>query len=227
MIVSSALLTELRSLPDEAICNLPPAQHPAMFRLIMERHNQRLFRVARGIVRDDSEAEDVLQESYVKAFSAVHTFRGEALLLTWLTTIVINEARARLRKRKHVVGLEVLDHVEAGTSKIILLADGKAVENPEAHVARAQVRYLLEQAIDDLPEAYRLVLILRDVQGVSIEDTAVALGLSPNTVKTRLHRARAKLRQHLTQTLGNHLSDSFPFLGARCERITTAVLARL
>lgn len=198
------------------------------FGMIMQRHNQPLFRVARGIVTDDAEAEDVVQETYVKAFAALGDFRGEANLLTWLTRIAINEARARLRRRRRqTVPLDQVDLAQARSGYIVTFPGGQPMENPETLAAHAEIRLLLERAVDGLAEPFRLVFILRDVQGFSIEETAALLDIRPETVKTRLHRARKLLRAALRETLESSLRGTFPFLGQRCERITETVLLRM
>jgi len=196
------------------------------FRAIMQRCNQRLFRIARAVVRDDAEAEDVLQEAYARAFAAFEGFRGEAGVATWLTRIVLNEAHGRLRKRRPTVELEAVEAAQAGAQ--VLSFPGAAMSpDPEADAARGQIRRLLEQAVDELPEPFRLVFMLREVEELSVEETALHLGLNPETVKTRLHRARKRLREALDARLGEVLVGAYPFLGARCERITEAVLRRL
>lgn len=198
------------------------------FRAIMQRHNQPLFRVARGLLADDAEAEDVVQETYVRAFAALDGFRGEARLLTWLTRIALNEARARLRRRKRrTVSLDEVDIAQGAGAEVIGFPGGQPMENPETAAARSQIRLLLERAVDDLDEPFRLVFILREVQGCSVEETADLLDLRPETVKTRLYRARRQLRAALDQTLHSSMRGTFPFLGRRCERITDAVLDRL
>lgn len=197
------------------------------FRVIVQRHNQRLFRVARGIVADDAEAEDVLQESYVRAFAAIGSFRGESSLLTWLTRITINEGRGRLRRRRIQVDLDQIDAARAAGALVLAFPGGHTMEDPEAKAAQAETRLLIERAVDTLPEPFRLVFIMRDVQELSIEETADILDIRPETVKTRLHRARRMLRAALDDTLASAMRGAFPFLGRRCDRITEAVLARL
>ena len=154
-------------------------------------------------------------------------FRGEAGVLTWLTRIVINEARGRLRRRRTTVGVEQLEAAQVAGGEVIMFPTSPAVQNPEADAARAEIRRLLEHAVDDLPEAFRLVFILRDVDDCSIEETATTLGIRPETVKTRLHRARRLMRKALDETLAATMAEAFPFLGARCRRVTDSVLARL
>ena len=196
------------------------------FRAIMKRCNQRLFRIARAVVRDEAEAEDVLQEAYTRAFSAIATFRGEAGIATWLTRIVLNEAHGRLRRRKLTVDL---DQVEAAqeSAQVLNFPGMTKSENPEADAARAQIRRILERAVDALPEPFRLVFILREVEELSVEETADHLNLRVETVKTRLHRARRRLREALDAQLADVMVGAYPFLGTRCERITEAVLRRL
>ncbi len=200
----------------------------AAFAAIMQRYNRRLYRVARGIVRDDAEAEDVLQEAYVRAFAALAEFRGDASLSTWLTRIVLNEALGRFRRRRPSEDLEALDRaVQSGDTRVIMFPGATVPTDPESAAARAQIRRLLEAAIDELPDPFRLVFVMRDIEEMSIDETAVHLGLRPETVKTRLHRARRMLREALDSKLASVLRDTFPFEGARCARITDAVMARL
>jgi RNA polymerase sigma-70 factor (ECF subfamily) len=195
------------------------------FRVIMQRCNQRLFRVARSVVRDESEAEDVVQEAYMRAFAAISEFRAESSLITWLTQITLNEARGRLRKRRPQVGLEALEAAQERGQ--VIMFPRTAGASPESEAARTETRRLMEAAIDELPAAFRLVFILREIEECSVEDTAAQLGLLPQTVKTRLFRARKLLRKALHDKLASSVTEAFPFLGARCERITEAVLGRL
>ena len=197
------------------------------FRHIMKRCNQRLFRAARAVVGSDAEAEDVVQEAYVDAYAKIGGFRGESALLTWLTRIVLNEAYGRLRQRHANVDVEQIDAAQLEPGNVIAFPTTPTNSDPAAALAREQVRRLLEQAIDALPEPFRVVYILREIEECSVEDTALALDLKPETVKTRLFRARRQLRDALHDQLANTLGDAFPFLGARCDRITEAVMQRL
>lgn len=197
------------------------------FRAIMQRGNQRLFRVARGIVRDEAEAEDVVQEAYVRAFAGLAQFRGEASIFTWLTRIVVNEANGRLRKRRNEVGIEEVEAVQSMGAHVIMFPNADASANPEEDVARMQVRRVIERAVDELPDDFRTVFILRDIEDCSVAETAAVLDIREETVKTRLHRARRQLRTALSTSFAATLGEAFPFLGPRCERITEAVLARL
>ncbi len=198
------------------------------FRLIMERNNERLYRVARGIVQNDSEAEDVVQEAYVRAFRKLGGFRAEASLSTWLTRIVLNEAlgRLRLRRRKPTSGPAEIDRAQS-TGELIRFPGLAASDDPERAVSRREIAGLLERAIDALPEAFRVVFLMRAVEEMTVEETAGALAIPEATVKTRLHRARHLLRRSIQAELGAVLSDAFPFAGRRCVRTTEAVLKRL
>ena len=224
-LLSSSVL-DFASLDDtELVARAQRGEAPA-FRAIMQRYNRRLYRVARGIVRDDGEAEDVVQEAYMRAFAHLRHFRGEASFSTWLTRITLNEALGRVRRRRGTVDIEVLDRAAQGDSRILMFPT-VAGSNPEADAAQAQVRTLLERAIDELPDAFRTVFVMRAIEEMSIEETASQLGLRPETVKTRLHRARRLLRQALDRKLVSVLKDAFPFDGARCDRMTGRVLERL
>jgi RNA polymerase sigma-70 factor (ECF subfamily) len=192
----------------------------------MRRNNRRLFRSARSILGSDWEAEEVVQDAYVKAFRALETFREEAQLSTWLTRIVIHEAQGRLRARREHLSLSELDDRAMG--EIIQFPGGVGtIIDPERQMALTQIRGLLEAAIDALPKPFREVFVLRQVEGLSIEETAQVLSLAPETVKTRLHRARTRLQRTLQDQLAPALKDTFPFEGERCRRLTRAVLGRL
>lgn len=209
------------------LVGLAQSGHADAVRVLVRRHNQRLYRVARSILRDDSEAEDVVQETYVRAFTSLSEFRQESSLATWLTRIALNEALGRLRRRRDMVELETLDTTERDRAQIIPFPLIKPDDNPEFSAARQQVRRLIEAAIDKLPEPFRIVFILRDIEELSIEETAVQLGLRSETVRTRLHRAHALLRKTLDAQVASALEDVFAFAGQRCERAAEAVIRRL
>ena len=215
------------ALDDHALVALVRGGKREAFRHIMQRCNQRLFRVARAVIGEDSEAEDVLQESYMRAYHKLDSFRGDSTLLTWLTTIVLNEARGRLRKRHPMVGLEQVDAAPDDTHQVIQFPSKFGSEDPAAAAARAQIRHLLEHAIDELPPAFREVYMMREVEECSVEETASQLGIKAETVKTRLHRARRLLRSSLHDRLAGTMSEAFPFMGKRCARVADAVMARL
>ncbi len=200
---------------------------PAAFREIIRRNNRHLFRTARSVLRDDAEAEDAVQEAYLRAFQALGGFRGDASLSTWLARIARNEALGRLRRRRSTTDLDAIEAAQQGRGASILMFPTVQGGDPEGTAARREIRRLLEEAIDDLPDVFRPVLVARDVDGLSVEETAAILGIRPETVRTRLHRARRMLRGALDQRLGDTLRHAFPFDGARCERMTAAVLARL
>ena len=220
--------TGLDRLDDRALVERARQRDGAAVRLIMQRHNRRLYRAARSVLNDDAEAEDVVQEAYVRAFTHLDGFRGEAQLSTWLTRIALNEALGRLRRRRITVGLKDIDVIsDQGEARVIYLPSARQDSDPEAAAARADVRRLLERAVDQLPDHFRVVFMLRDIEEMSVEETASHLGLRPETVKTRLHRARRLLREALNKTLASALTDVFPCAGARCARIADAVLERL
>ena len=177
------------------------------------RYNRRLFRIARSIVRNDHEAEDVVQETYVRAFTDLDRFRGDAAFATWLTRIAVNEALGRLRKRRPV---EPVEDVHAGDDP-----------SPEQVMAQRELRALLEQSIDRLPSTFRTVFVARMVEGLTVEETATLFGIQPETVKTRVHRARARLRADLSRQLGPMVTDAFGFDGPRCARMTDRIIRRL
>jgi RNA polymerase sigma-70 factor (ECF subfamily) len=190
-------------------------------RAIIKANNQRLYRIARGVVRNDAEAEDIVQEAYLRAFASLSTFRGGSSLSTWLSRIVINEALGRLRKRRRMVAMP--DNPEAQIIRFPL----NPSDDPERTMAQRQILALVERATDSLPDVYRTVFVARVIEGFSMEETADLLGLRPETVKTRLHRARALVRKALDDEIGPVLLDAFPFAGRRCDRLTEAVMKRL
>ena len=202
------------------------ARDGAAFRTIMERYNRRLYRIARGILRNDSEAEDVVQEAYVDAFAHLQDFRGESSLATWLSRITINEALGRLRRDRPAVELAVLE-AQRSEAQIIQFPQTGASADPERTMAQRQILQLVERATDNLPEMFRIVFVTRVIEGMSVEETADLLGLRPETVKTRLHRARRLVRDQLDKQIGPVMMDAFPFAGRRCQRVTTAVMQRL
>jgi RNA polymerase sigma-70 factor (ECF subfamily) len=220
----SLLQPEPKGVPEEANLVARALQDdPAAVRLIMQRYNRRLYRVARSVVRNDDEAEDVVQEAYGRAFTRLHEFRGESNIGSWLARIVFNEAIRRLRRRRQVISWSALEN-RRGASEAGLIA---GQPDPERAVAQREIQRLLQLAIDGLPARFRTVLILRVVEGMSIGETAETLAIRPETVKTRLHRARAMLRKELEDDLGPSLVDTFPFDGERCQRIMENVLASL
>lgn len=222
-----SLAIDYAALADAALVGLVQGGDRGAFREITQRCNQRLFRVARGVLNDDAEAEDVVQAAYVDAYAKLEDFRGEASLSTWLTRIVLNEAYGRLRARHPTLAVEQIDALRDEGAQVLAFTARNGGEDPAAAAARAQIRKLLEKAVDALPEPFRIVFVMREVEGCSVEETAQMLGLKPETVKTRLHRARRLLRVSLADSLAMVVGDAFPFLGARCARLTEAVLQRI
>jgi RNA polymerase sigma-70 factor, ECF subfamily len=197
----------------------------AAIRALMQANNRRLFRLARGILRNDAEAEDVVQETWVRAFTHLDGFRGDSSFATWLSRIAMNEALGRLRRARPNVEWTTLP---PGTLEAqIIRFPNSASEDPEKSMAQREIRHVVEHAIDELPEAFRIVFITRVVEGMNVEETAELLDLKPETVKTRLHRARNMLKENVERKIGPVVMEAFPFAGKRCERLTEAVLKRL
>jgi RNA polymerase sigma-70 factor, ECF subfamily len=221
-----AKLNRDNAVPDDVdLARRAQARDAEAFRAIMRRHNQKLYRLARAIIRNDSEAEDIVQETYVTAFAHLANFRGEASLATWLSRIAINEALGRLRKKKRAAA--VMSEAPAGDAQIIPFPLAGGSDDPERTMAQRQILALVEQATDALPDIYRTVFVARVIEGLSMEETADLLHIKPETVKTRLHRARGLVRQKLDEQIGPILLDAFPFAGRRCDRLTEAVMKRL
>lgn len=223
----TTLARDHAALDDIALARCVQAGDREAFRHIMRRCNQRLFRMARSVMHDDAEAEDVVQAAYVHAYEKIATFRGDASLATWLTRVVLNEAHGRLRQRRPTVDIETMDMTSRDDARVIPFPGRGPGDDPATAAALAQVRHLLEHAIDALPEPFRLVYVMREIEECTVEETAASLGLRPETVKTRLHRARRQLRASLQDTLAATVTGAFPFLGARCDRMTDAVMQRL
>jgi RNA polymerase sigma-70 factor, ECF subfamily len=201
------------------------AREEAAVRAIMQANNRRLYRLARGILRNDGEAEDVVQEAYVRAFTHLESFRGDSSLSTWLSRITMNEALGRLRRRRPAVELDSLP--QGALEAEIIQFPLYAAADPEKSMAQREIQAVVEHAIDELPEAFRLVFITRVIEGMNVEETAEILSLKPETVKSRLHRARNMLRDIVEKKIGPVVMEAFPFAGKRCERLTDAVLKRL
>lgn len=218
----------LNGYSDEKLVELARQGRENAVRALIKHNNQRLFRVARAIMRNDDEAEDVVQETYVKAFTRLDSFRGDSQFSTWLTRIALNEALGRVRRRRPSAELSELD-AAAGANKgcVIMFPTSLMPPAADSELARKEVRAFLEQAVDELPDNFRLVFILRDIEEMSTEETAAQLGLKPETVKTRLYRARRLMKATLQRHLSAQFSELFPFDGARCEHMADRVIARL
>ena len=220
----------VQALEDEALLPPPAQEAAAEFRAIMQQHNRRLYRVARSILRDDTEAEDALQEAYLRAFSGLSRFRVEASLSTWLTRIVINEALARVRQRRTMPRVENLESLQmyGMETQIIPFPLTEATQpDPEQAAMLEDTRRSIEAAIDSLPEPFRVVFVMRAIEEMSVEETARCLDIREMTVKTRFHRAKRRLRKVLSTEFDSSQTDLFPFGGDRCARITDAVLVGL
>ena len=218
---SSAVAAGTAEQPDNALIEQVLGGNTALFELLMRRYNERVYRAARSIVRDDGEAEDVMQQAYVNAFTHLGQFNGSARFSTWLTRIAVNEALARVRRRGRY---EVLNDERPNPQS---LTDRDAAENPERQAFTHELRGLLEWAIDSLPNGMREVFVLREVEGLSTSDTAESLALSEDVVKTRLSRGRAALRRLLMERTGASAPDAFRFHRPRCDRVVDRVFAAI
>lgn len=209
-------------MPDEEVVRQVRAGDTALFEILMRRHNQRVYRVARAILGNDGEAEDVMQEAYVRAFTHLDQFANRAKFTTWLTKIAVNEALARLRRGKR------LESIDSSSDPEKIMPEPKAAtRSPEEQLFGNQMKALLNQAIDSLPDAYRGVFVMREIEEMSTADTAEALEVSEEVVKTRLHRARAMLQTELYSRIGAATPAAFEFHLSRCDRVVNGVLARI
>src|SRR5215471_6452717 len=217
------------ALTDEEVVARVLAGETALYEVLMRRHNSRLFRVARAIVRDDTEAEDVMQEAYVRAFGQLPRFEGRSQWSTWVTRIAVNEALARVRRRGRFVDTDVEDVELREDGGMISREDSRSVTppGPEDMASARELGALLERAVDALPDIYRVVFVLREAQGLSTSDTAASLSITEELVKVRLHRARAELRRWLDERVGAVTRDLYGFHLSRCDRVVAAVLARI
>ena len=215
-----------RALSDEEIVARILAGDGSLFELILRRYNQRLYRIVRALLGNDHEAEEVVQQAYVNAYTHLRQFAGQASFATWLTRIAVHEAYASARRRKRTTGFpRAVDAGDAGLEGEDMTPS--RTPDPERESAAAEVRRFLEEAIDSLQPTYRSVFVLREVEGLSTLETAEALGISEEAVKVRLHRGKALLRKELFDRAGLVASTAFPFLGARCDRMVRSVLARI
>ena len=207
---------------DEEVVSLVLAGQIELYEIIMRRHNQRLYRVVISILRDSDETEDVMQEAYVRAYEHLSQFEGRAAFSTWLTRIAVYEALARLRQRQRI---QPFGNNESEGE--ISVNPASPALDPEQTISKAELGRMLEEAVLGLPEQYRTVLMLRDVEEMSTSETAAALSLSEENVKVRLHRGRAMVRRDLVARVGAMAKNAFPFLGARCDRMVKRVFERL
>ena len=222
-----ALSKALETADDPSIVAEVRRGNAAAFAVLMRRYNRRLYRTARAILKDDAAAEDALQEGYVAAYRHIGEFRGEAQLATWLTRIVVNQALQALRRNRREQVVVLFDETAAEAAESGAAAESPPSAIPENAMLRTEMRRLIERKIDELPEAYRTVFMLREVEDMTVDETAAALGIPAATVRSRLFRAKARLRESLAQEMDVATQDVFGFDGARCDRVVQAVLVRL
>ena len=213
--------------PDVELARLSAGGDTEAFRILMRRHNQKLFRTARAILRDDAEAEEAVQEAWLAAFNGFADFRGDSQLSTWLVRIVANEALGRRRRAKRTAEVSPMSMDETEMPAEDTRADETPGAAPDAQAMRSQMRHLIESRIDKLPDAFRAVFVLRAIEEMSVEETAAALDIPEATVRTRFFRARSLLRVSLSREMDMAVEGAFEFLGVRCDRISDAVIARL
>ena len=208
------------ALSDEDVVRRVRAGEVGLFEILMRRYNQRLYRAARSIVKDEAEAEDVMQQAYVNAYTHLHQFADRARFGTWLTRIAIHEALARARRRGRFTEIDAME--DDGRRDLL-----SKEPDPEREAMSGELRQALESALDALSPIYRTVFMLRDVEGLSTGEAAECLGVTEETVKTRLHRSRTLLREALFERAGLAARNAFPFLVPRCDRVVAAVLAQV
>jgi RNA polymerase sigma-70 factor, ECF subfamily len=211
----------LEALSDQEVVDRVRAGETALYEVIMRRYNQRLYRIARAILRDDAEAEDVMQDAYVRAYAHLDQFLGRASFSTWLSRIAVHESLARLRLRNRNRQLET----EADGELSINMTCKSP--NPEQSASNTQAKELLEQAVLKLPEHYRTVIMLRHIEELSTSETAEALDITEENVKVRLHRGHGMIRNWLLESIGTNAKEAFPFMGIRCDRVVQGVFNRL
>jgi RNA polymerase sigma-70 factor (ECF subfamily) len=218
--MTSALATTLREhSTDEELVRRIVDGDAALFEILMRRHNQRIYRAVRAVLRADDDAEDVMQQAYLNAYQHLHQFAGDAQFSTWLTRIAVNEALGRRRKRTRAL--------DQGTEDVDISLVESNTPDPEQQASHSELRDVMEREVAALPDAFRVVVVMRDVEGLSTSETAECLGISEDLVKQRLHRARAMLRENLYQRAGVTLASLFAFGNARCDRVVAAVMARI
>jgi RNA polymerase sigma-70 factor, ECF subfamily len=221
-VVNAAVLEQWNSLSDEQVVGQILAGHTALFEILMRRHNERLYRAARAIVLDDSEAEDVMQQAYVNAYTHLRQFDNRAAFATWLTRIAVNEAISRARRQGRYQEL-----TDDGTLPFATGFPLHTSPTPEKLAFSRELRVILEEAVDTLADGMREVFLLRQIEGLTTAETAASLGVSEEVVKTRLSRARRALRDHLFERVGASAASTFTFERPRCDRIVAAGLARI
>ncbi len=213
----------LAILDDETVVGRVKQGEIALFEIVMRRYNQRLYRIIRSILGTDSDAEDVLQEAYLKAYSHLDQFEGRSSFATWLTKIAVYEAMARARRGRRLQPLEVTVGDDEG--RVVELRSN--LPDPEQNAARHELKRLIEEAVDHLPDSFREVFVMREIEQMNQAETAECLGLKEETVKTRLHRARRQIESHLLARAGQGILTAFSFGDSRCTRIVTIVMQKI
>ena len=213
--------------PDPELARMVAGGDREAFKVMMKRHNQALFRTARAILKNDEEAEDSVQETWLLAHRSMGSFRGDAKLSTWLVRIAVNESLGRLRRSRRSDEVIPMSVDDTDVPMQENMPDESHAAAPEVQALRGEVRKLIESRIDKLPDAFRTVFVLRAVEEMSVEETAAALDIPEATVRTRFFRARSMLRESLSREMDVGVAGAFSFLGERCDRIAAAVLARL
>ena len=223
MVSTAEAATSQEPLSDEEVVARVLAGETGMFEVVMRRHNQRLYSVARAILRNDGEAEDVMQDAYVRAYEHLNQFAGRAKFSTWLTRIAVHEALARQRRGNRYQELEPMSEREGDPMDRF----ASLTPNPEQQASNSEIRRLLEEAVDSLPDNYRTVFMLRDIEEMSTTDTADVLQITEENVKVRLHRARVLLRKSLYARAGMEKKEVFNFHAVRCDRVVKNVFERI
>jgi RNA polymerase sigma-70 factor, ECF subfamily len=222
-VTEGIVLDRWTTLTDDDIVARVAAGQTALFELLMRRHNERVYRAVRAIVRDEGEAEDVMQQAYVNAYAHLRQYAARSSFATWLTRIAVNEALARVRRQKRYISVEPEDEIPDGAE----INSGGSSTSPEMQAYGGELRAILEAAVDRLPDGAREVFVLREVQGLTTAETADVLSIREDAVKTRLSRAKDALRRDLVQQVGSVGPTAFPFHRTRCDRVVAAVLARI
>lgn len=202
------------ALPDAEVVRRVLAGERALFEVLLRRHDRRVYRTVRAILRDEDEVEDAMQQAWIQAYLHLGSFQGTAAFSTWLVRIAANEALQRLRRRGPLAAVTPVDEEDA-------MSPG---EDPEERAASREAMRLVERAVDALPPHHRLVFVLREVEGLSTAETAAALGIAEDAAKVRLHRARAALREALEALVEGAAADAFPFHAPRCDRVVERVM---
>jgi len=220
-------ITSASALTDAEVVERVRAGDRALFEILMRRHNVRLYRAARAVLKNEHDVEDVMQQAYINAFTHLHQFEERSQFSTWLIRIGLNEAFARRRKVQAAESREERGSHVSDDRQEVIDAVASMQPDPERQAYARELHRVLEDAVDALPGTYRTVFMLRDVEGLSTSETGEGLGLGEEAVKTRLHRARAMIRRAVTARIGSVASGAFQFHAPRCDRVVAAVLARI